>query len=64
MSVLERGDLEIMDTESYYYANFGNREDLLQEIQSLESRLKEELGYEVALIAYTQEVDENKKSGL
>lgn len=49
-----------MDTESYQFANFGNRDDLLQELQSLESRMKEELGYEVALIAYTQEIDENK----
>ncbi|SDN81531.1 hypothetical protein SAMN04487897_10518 [Paenibacillus sp. yr247] len=49
-----------MSTESYQFANFGTREDLLEDLRSLESRMKDELGYEVALIAYTQEVDENK----
>lgn len=49
-----------MDTESYHFANFGTREDLLQDLRSLESRLKDELGCEIALIAYSQKVDENK----
>ncbi|MDQ0888503.1 hypothetical protein QFZ81_003591 [Paenibacillus sp. V4I9] len=51
---------EIMDTESYRFANFGTREDLLEDLRRLESRMKDELGYEVALIAYTQEDDESK----
>lgn len=53
---------EIMDTESYHFANFGTREDLLEDLRSLESRMKDELGYEVALIAYTQDDEESKKS--
>ncbi|WP_261300942.1 hypothetical protein [Paenibacillus andongensis] len=51
-----------MDTESYRFANFGTREDLLEDLRSLESRMKDELGYEVALIAYTQEDDQSKKN--
>lgn len=51
---------EIMDTELYRFANFGTREDLLEDLRRLESRMKDELGYEVALIAYTQEDDESK----
>lgn len=51
-----------MDTESYRFANFGTREDLLEDLRSLESRMKDELGYEVALIAYTQDDEESKKS--
>jgi hypothetical protein len=53
---------EIMDTESYRFANFGQREDLLEDLRCLESRMKDELGYEVALIAYTQEDDQSNKS--
>jgi hypothetical protein len=62
MSVIqERGEVEIMTIESYQFANLGAREDLLEDLRKLESRMKDELGYEVALIAYTQEVDENMK---
>lgn len=53
---------EIMDTASYRFANFGTREDLLEDLRNLESRLKDELGYEVALIAYTHEDDQSKNS--
>ncbi|WP_156411049.1 hypothetical protein [Paenibacillus sp. Soil787] len=49
-----------MDTETYRFANFGTREDLLEDLRRLESRMKDELGYEVALIAYTQEDVESK----
>jgi hypothetical protein len=50
-----------MNIESYHFADLGNREDLLQDLRSLESRMKHELGYDIALIAYTQEEEGNEK---
>ncbi|MFD0697091.1 hypothetical protein ACFQZT_23755 [Paenibacillus sp. GCM10027628] len=46
-----------MGLESYHFADLGNHEDLLQELRNLESRMKHELGYDIALIAYTQDKD-------
>lgn len=46
-----------MDMESYQFANLGIHEELMQDLRNLESHMKEELGYEVALIAYTKEKD-------
>ncbi|NEW06509.1 hypothetical protein GK047_10850 [Paenibacillus sp. SYP-B3998] len=49
-----------MSLELYQFADLDNREDLLQDLRSLESRMKHELGYEIALIAYTHK-DETKE---
>ncbi|UKS29038.1 hypothetical protein LOZ80_08960 [Paenibacillus sp. HWE-109] len=63
MSVdLEGGNMGIMPIDSYEFANLDAREDLLEDLRSLESRMKDELGYEVALIAYTQEIKETAKA--
>ncbi|GFZ87998.1 hypothetical protein GCM10008018_37610 [Paenibacillus marchantiophytorum] len=51
-----------MPIDSYEFANLDAREDLLEDLRSLESRMKDELGYEVALIAYTQEIKETAKA--
>ncbi|MBD0383135.1 hypothetical protein [Paenibacillus sedimenti] len=50
-----------MGVESYQFADLDNREDLIQELRSLESRMKHELGYDIALIAYSHEEDRNEK---
>ncbi|WP_171681899.1 hypothetical protein [Paenibacillus planticolens] len=50
-----------MSIDSYQFANLGAHEELLEDLRSLESRMKDELGYEVALIAYAQEAQENNK---
>ncbi|MFC5453050.1 hypothetical protein ACFPOG_33080 [Paenibacillus aestuarii] len=50
-----------MRRETYEFADLDNREDLLQELRSLESRMKHELGYDVALIAYTPGDDSHDK---
>ncbi|MDR6549713.1 hypothetical protein [Paenibacillus qinlingensis] len=46
-----------MGMASYHFANLDIHEELMQELRNLESRMKEELGYEIALIAYTKEAD-------
>lgn len=46
-----------MEMESYHFANLGIHEELMQELRNLETRMKEKLGYEIALIAYTKEAD-------
>lgn len=48
-----------MSIDSYQFANLGAHEHLLEDLRSLESRMKEELGSEIALIAYEQEAKEN-----
>ncbi len=59
--LLKRGVLASMRRETYEFADLDNREDLLQELRSLESRMKHELGYDVALIAYTPGDDSHDK---
>jgi len=59
--LLKRGGLASMRRETYEFADLDNREDLLQELRSLESRMKHELGYDVALIAYSPGDDRNEK---
>ncbi|MDD9267893.1 hypothetical protein ACFPES_12725 [Paenibacillus sp. GCM10023248] len=44
-----------MSIDSYQYANLSPHESLLEDLRSLESRMKDELGREVALIAYEKE---------
>ncbi|MEC0228416.1 hypothetical protein [Paenibacillus alba] len=51
-----------MPAASYQFANLDAREDLLEDLRSLESRMKDELGVDVALIAYSQDdVETNKE---
>lgn len=47
-----------MEIEPYTFADLDKREDLLKDIKRFESLLKQELGKEVTLIAYTMD-DEN-----
>ncbi|WNR42234.1 hypothetical protein [Paenibacillus roseipurpureus] len=44
-----------MDMDAYHFANLGVPEGLMQDLRDLESRMKEELGYDVTLIAYAKE---------
>ncbi|WP_167357077.1 hypothetical protein [Paenibacillus pectinilyticus] len=46
-----------MEMDEYHFANLGIHEELMQDLRNLEARMKEELGYEIALIAYTKELD-------
>lgn len=50
-----------MGLDAYQFADLDNREDLLQELRSLETRMKHELGYDIALIAYSHEDDNKEK---
>ncbi|WP_187273885.1 hypothetical protein [Paenibacillus sp. N3.4] len=52
---------DVKSAESYQFANLSHREDLLNDLRSLESRMKTELGHEVALIAYAQGEQEDKQ---
>ncbi|MEW9698797.1 hypothetical protein [Paenibacillus sp. SI8] len=51
----------MMRLDSYQFADLDKHEDLLQDLRSLESRMKHELGYEIALIAYTQKHEGQQK---
>ncbi|WP_157264935.1 hypothetical protein [Paenibacillus oryzisoli] len=46
-----------MEMESYHFANLGIHEHLMQDLRNLEARMKEELGYDIALIAYAKEAE-------
>ncbi|MBP1961745.1 hypothetical protein [Paenibacillus aceris] len=48
-----------MSLDSYQFANLGAHEHLLEDLRRLESRMKEELGSDVTLIAYEQGAKEN-----
>ncbi|WP_164716716.1 hypothetical protein [Paenibacillus whitsoniae] len=50
-----------MEMGLYQFADLDVHEELLAELRKLESRMHEELGVEIALIAYTKEPQE--KSG-
>lgn len=50
-----------MSINAYQFANLGAHEDLLEDLRKLESRMREQLGYEISLIAYTPEAQGNGK---
>ncbi|WP_407872324.1 hypothetical protein [Paenibacillus sp. P36] len=51
----------MMSIEAYQFANLGAHEDLLEDLRRLESRMREQLGYEISLIAYTPETKDISK---
>lgn len=48
-----------MGMESYIFADLDAHGELMQDLRNLEARMQEELGSEIALIAYTKEADEH-----
>lgn len=51
-----------MSIDSYQFANLAPHEELLADLRSLESRMKDEIGREVALIAYEKEANADQQS--
>lgn len=43
-----------MDTGAYRFADLDQHTELLEDISRLETRMKEELGKDIALIAYSK----------
>jgi hypothetical protein len=49
-----------MELKPYTFAVLDKRQDLIQEIEELETALQRELGQEVTLIAYTHDNEQQK----
>jgi hypothetical protein len=49
-----------MELKPYTFAVLDKRQDLIQEIEELETALQRELGQEVTLIAYTHDKEQQK----